>query len=83
MAVSAFTQGQTSQRQPSLWVSANGTEILVGALTPAVLLAILASQVCADLYGQLGDLGEQLLQPNRLPQLNIPPSQEGLTDSSS
>jgi len=77
MAVSAFTQGQTSQRQPSLWVSANGTEILLGALTPAVLLAILASKISADLYGQLGDLGEQLLQSNRLPQLNIPTSQEG------
>lgn len=77
MAVSAFTQGQTSRRQPWLSISANGTEILVGALTPAVLLAILASKISADLYGQLGDLGEQLLQSNRLPQLNIPPAKEG------
>lgn len=77
MAVSAFTQGRTSQGQPSLWISANGTEILLGALTPAVLLGILASKISADLYGQLGDLGEQLLQSNRLPQLNIPTSQEG------
>ena len=73
MAVLAFTQGRTSHRQPLSLVGSNGTEMLVGALMPAILLAILNTKASADLYGKLGYLGEQLLQSNRLPQLNIPP----------
>jgi hypothetical protein len=46
-------------------------------LVPTVLVAILAARVSANFSGQLGYLGEQLLQSNRLPQLNIPTSNGG------
>ncbi|MEB3251761.1 MAG: hypothetical protein VKO01_06460 [Cyanobacteriota bacterium] len=77
MAVLAFTEGRTSYREPLLFIGPHGAEVLVGMLVPTVLVAILAARVSANFSGQLGYLGEQLLQSNRLPQLNIPTSNGG------
>ena len=73
MAVLMFTQGRFNQPALIPPLSSNSTELLVGMLTPTVLLAVLATKVSADLYGQLGYFSEQLLQSKRLPHLNISP----------
>lgn len=47
------------------------TQLLLGGLVPPVLLGLLAARLVAHGFRQAGHLGEQLLQGQRLPHLQV------------
>ena len=49
--------------------------LIVGALVPPVLLGIMASRTLADILTQVGLVTEQLYRGERLPTLNMPPTE--------
>jgi hypothetical protein len=49
-------------------------DLLVGALVPPVLIGLLAARAISQALTQAGLISEQLLQGQRLPNLNIPPT---------
>lgn len=54
------------------------SELMIGALVPPVLLAILVSRALADAMTQVGLMSEQFYRGERLPTLNMPPAAENM-----
>ena len=57
--------------RPEATMAAYRTHLLIGGLIPPVLLGLLAARLVADGFRQAGHLGEQLLQGQRLPHLQM------------